>query len=77
MVFLSILLIRLISLHYFILSLKEKIESSTDVLESILKPVVHGDEEISWPPQDPMALVSMERVSAAFPKWHGYLVCQM
>ncbi|XP_078447911.1 uncharacterized protein LOC144716602 isoform X3 [Wolffia australiana] len=40
---------------------KEKIESSTDVLKSVLKPVIHGDGEIAWPPQDPMALVSMER----------------
>ncbi|CAA7391965.1 unnamed protein product [Spirodela intermedia] len=40
---------------------REKIESSTDVLESILKPVVHGDEEISWPPRDPQAIVLMER----------------
>ncbi|XP_078447910.1 uncharacterized protein LOC144716602 isoform X2 [Wolffia australiana] len=42
-------------------SKEEKIESSTDVLKSVLKPVIHGDGEIAWPPQDPMALVSMER----------------
>ncbi|MQL90622.1 hypothetical protein Taro_023214 [Colocasia esculenta] len=39
----------------------EKIESSTDVLKSILKPVIHEDEEISWPPREPDALILMER----------------
>ncbi|KAF9603664.1 hypothetical protein IFM89_037323, partial [Coptis chinensis] len=40
---------------------KEKIESATDVLKEILKPVVDVAEEISWPPRDPEALVRMER----------------
>lgn len=39
----------------------EKIESSTDVLKEILKPVVHEEEEISWPPRDPDALKLMEK----------------
>lgn len=34
----------------------EKIESATDVLKSILKPVVNEEEEIPWPPRDPEAL---------------------
>ncbi|PON80781.1 hypothetical protein PanWU01x14_003370 [Parasponia andersonii] len=41
---------------------KEKIESSTDVLKEILKPVVDKvkGEEIPWPPRDPEALKQME-----------------
>ncbi|XP_024030100.1 uncharacterized protein LOC21391798 [Morus notabilis] len=39
----------------------EKIESSTDVLKDILKPVVDEVEEISWPPRDPDALNQMEK----------------
>ncbi|KAL3741372.1 uncharacterized protein LOC120286023 isoform X1 [Eucalyptus grandis] len=38
----------------------EKIESSTDVLKGILKPVVDEKEEISWPPRDPEVLKAME-----------------
>ncbi|XP_050261908.1 uncharacterized protein LOC126706468 isoform X1 [Quercus robur] len=40
---------------------KEKIESSTDVLKEILKPVVDEVEEVRWPPRDPEALVLMEK----------------
>ncbi|GER50323.1 polynucleotidyl transferase [Striga asiatica] len=39
----------------------EKIESATDVLKAILKPVVDEDEEISWPPRDPEALILMQK----------------
>ncbi|KAK4804282.1 hypothetical protein SAY86_004099 [Trapa natans] len=39
----------------------EKIESSTGVLERILKPVVDEEEEIPWPPRDPEALKIMEK----------------
>ncbi|KAJ4967359.1 hypothetical protein NE237_019208 [Protea cynaroides] len=39
----------------------EKIESATDVLKEILKPVVNDVEEISWPPKDPAALFLMEK----------------
>ncbi|KAK7257978.1 hypothetical protein RIF29_32339 [Crotalaria pallida] len=41
----------------------EKIESSTDVLKAVLKPVVVVDDvgEIPWPPRDPQALTSMEK----------------
>lgn len=39
----------------------EKIESATDVLKEILKPVVEDVEEISWPPRDPEALQLMEK----------------
>ncbi|XP_050261911.1 uncharacterized protein LOC126706469 [Quercus robur] len=40
---------------------KEKIESSTDVLKEILKPVVDEVEEVRWPPRDPKALKLMEK----------------
>ncbi|CAF1829991.1 unnamed protein product, partial [Brassica oleracea] len=40
----------------------EKIESSTDVLKGILRPVVEGVEEISWPPREPEAINQMEKV---------------
>ncbi|KAL0885610.1 hypothetical protein Bca101_009593 [Brassica carinata] len=39
---------------------REKIESSTDVLKGILRPVVEGVEEITWPPRDPDAINQME-----------------
>ncbi|GMH18166.1 hypothetical protein Nepgr_020007 [Nepenthes gracilis] len=39
----------------------EKIESATDVLKSILKPVVDEVEEVPWPPRDPQALNLMEK----------------
>ncbi|KAJ7967264.1 Laminin subunit alpha-1 [Quillaja saponaria] len=40
---------------------KEKIESSTDVLKGILKPVIDDVEEIAWPPRNPEALILMEK----------------
>ncbi|KAF8118371.1 hypothetical protein N665_0005s0136 [Sinapis alba] len=40
---------------------REKIESSTDVLKGILRPVVEGVEEISWPPRDPDGINQMEK----------------
>lgn len=39
----------------------EKIESATDVLKAILKPVVEKDEEIPWPPRDPNTLIRMQK----------------
>lgn len=45
-------------------SLQEKIESATDVLKAILNPVVDEEEEITWPPRDPEALVLMQKVCA-------------
>ena len=50
------------------LTLQEKIESSTDVLEEILKPVVEKveGEEIPWPPRAPEALKQMEEVKFYF-----------
>ncbi|XP_073023848.1 uncharacterized protein [Primulina eburnea] len=39
----------------------EKIESATDVLKAILKPVAEKDEEIPWPPRDPNALILMQK----------------
>ncbi|XVF45364.1 hypothetical protein PTKIN_Ptkin02bG0199900 [Pterospermum kingtungense] len=39
----------------------EKIDSATDVLKGILKPVVDEEEEIPWPPKDPEALKQMEK----------------
>lgn len=41
---------------------QEKIESATDVLKAILRPVVDEKEETPWPPRDPEALILMERV---------------
>ncbi|PKA50248.1 hypothetical protein AXF42_Ash017842 [Apostasia shenzhenica] len=38
----------------------EKIESSTDILKAILRPVVDETKEVSWPPSDPEALRLME-----------------
>ncbi|KAJ6766026.1 hypothetical protein OIU79_022074 [Salix purpurea] len=40
----------------------EKIESATDILKEILKPIVDGEEEINWPPRDPEALKLMEKL---------------
>ncbi|XAR72779.1 hypothetical protein NMG60_11019535 [Bertholletia excelsa] len=39
----------------------ENIDSATDVLKEILKPVVDKVDEIHWPPQDPEALKLMEK----------------
>ncbi|XP_052188803.1 uncharacterized protein LOC127799100 isoform X2 [Diospyros lotus] len=39
----------------------ENIESATDVLKAILKPVVDEVEEMLWPPRDPEALMLMEK----------------
>ncbi|XP_068325124.1 uncharacterized protein [Pyrus communis] len=39
----------------------EKIDSATDVLKGVLKPVVDVVEEIQWPPRDPEALKLMEK----------------
>ncbi|XP_062177753.1 uncharacterized protein LOC133882566 [Alnus glutinosa] len=39
----------------------EKINSSTDVLKEILKPVVDEVEEVIWPPRDPEVLKLMEK----------------
>ncbi|XVF01030.1 hypothetical protein REPUB_Repub04eG0052500 [Reevesia pubescens] len=39
----------------------EKIDSATDVLNEILKPVVDEEKEIPWPPKDPEALKQMEK----------------
>ncbi|XP_059647626.1 uncharacterized protein LOC132293953 [Cornus florida] len=40
---------------------KEKINSATDILKEILKPVVDEVEEIPWPPRDPESLNLMEK----------------
>ncbi|XP_010555273.1 PREDICTED: uncharacterized protein LOC104824803 [Tarenaya hassleriana] len=40
---------------------KERIESATDVLKGILRPVVDEVEEISWPPRDPETIKQMEK----------------
>ncbi|XP_004507490.1 uncharacterized protein [Cicer arietinum] len=39
---------------------KEKIDSATDVLKGVLKPVINDEGEIHWPPKDPQALTLME-----------------
>ncbi|XP_011628958.1 uncharacterized protein LOC18424284 isoform X2 [Amborella trichopoda] len=43
----------------------EKIESATDILKEIIKPVIDEEEEISWPPRDPQSLILMEKELAA------------
>lgn len=48
---------------FFLLPLQEKIESATDILKAVLKPVVDEEKEIVWPPTDPEALKLMEKVS--------------
>lgn len=48
--------------HLDLVSLQEKIESATDILKDILKPVVDEEGEICWPPRDPDALSRMEKV---------------
>ncbi|KAG6515766.1 hypothetical protein ZIOFF_026196 [Zingiber officinale] len=53
--------IHLTNLSFFLFSFQERIGSATDVLKAILNPVVNGDEEISWPPRDPEALILMEK----------------
>ncbi|KAG0600166.1 hypothetical protein M758_11G011900 [Ceratodon purpureus] len=40
---------------------KEKIESSTDVLKAIIKPLSEGDDEIVWPPRNQATLVEMRK----------------
>ena len=47
-------------------SLQEKIDSSTNVLKEILKPVVDEVEETPWPPRDPEALKLMQKVCCFF-----------
>ncbi|XP_057818081.2 uncharacterized protein LOC131031072 isoform X2 [Cryptomeria japonica] len=39
----------------------EKIESATDVLKAILKPITNEDEEIVWPPKDPQSIILMKK----------------
>ncbi|KAL9296377.1 hypothetical protein ACSQ67_022273 [Phaseolus vulgaris] len=39
----------------------EKIDSSTDVLKGVLKPVINEEGEIPWPPRDPQAVTLMEK----------------
>ncbi|KAL2927245.1 Lysine--tRNA ligase [Bienertia sinuspersici] len=39
----------------------EKIESSTDVLKSILKHAMEEDQEVTWPPRDPQTFSRMEQ----------------
>ncbi|VFQ72184.1 unnamed protein product [Cuscuta campestris] len=39
----------------------ESIESATDVLKAILRPVVHETQDVVWPPRDPEALSLMEK----------------
>lgn len=48
------------------MTFQEKIESSTDVLTSILKPIIQQDKEIVWPPQDLNLISDMKKVIIAF-----------
>ncbi|XP_055961938.1 uncharacterized protein LOC126682914 [Mercurialis annua] len=40
---------------------KQKIESATDVLKSVLRPAIDEKEEVTWPPRDPGVLKLMEK----------------
>ncbi|KAH9308309.1 hypothetical protein KI387_036220, partial [Taxus chinensis] len=40
---------------------EEKIESATDVLKAILKPITNEDEEIVWPPKEPENIILMKQ----------------
>ncbi|XP_024360064.1 uncharacterized protein [Physcomitrium patens] len=40
---------------------KEKIESSTDVLKAIIKPLTEDDNEIVWPPRNEASLIEMRK----------------
>lgn len=51
---------------WFFIFIQEKIESATDVLKAILKPVFDEVEETPWPPRDPAAISLMERVCFRF-----------
>ena len=46
--------------------LQEKIESSTDILKAIIKPLSKDDDEIVWPPRDQAFLVEMRKVIIYF-----------
>ena len=48
------------------MTFQEKIESSTDVLKSILKPIIQQDEEIVWPPRDLNLISDMKKVNAYY-----------
>jgi len=41
--------------------LKDEIESATDVVKEILKPITEVDEEITWPPKDQESMTLMCR----------------
>ncbi|KAK8964822.1 hypothetical protein KSP40_PGU012416 [Platanthera guangdongensis] len=48
------------SILNILFEIADKIESATDILKAILRPVVDVVREVSWPPQDPEALKLME-----------------
>lgn len=45
----------------FVQKTTDKIESATDVLKAILKPITEVDEEIAWPPKDPESMTLMRK----------------
>ncbi|XP_055961969.1 uncharacterized protein LOC126683185 isoform X2 [Mercurialis annua] len=47
--------------HSLVHKTKQKIESATDVLKSVLRPAIDEKEEVTWPPRDPEVLKLMEK----------------
>lgn len=45
----------------FVQKTTDEIESATDVLKAILKPITEVDEEIAWPPKDPESIILMRK----------------
>lgn len=48
-------------IDFFVKKTKDKIESSTEILEAILNPMVEESGDIIWPPRDQESLVVMEK----------------
>lgn len=45
-----------------VIFIQDKIESSTEILEAILNPMVEESGDIIWPPRDQESLVMMVKV---------------
>lgn len=43
--------------------MQENIESSTDLLKSIINPLVELDGEIVWPPRSQQSIIDMRKVA--------------
>nr|ABK27019.1 unknown [Picea sitchensis] len=45
----------------FVKKTTDEIESATDILKAILKPITEVDEEIAWPPKKPESMILMRK----------------